>query len=346
MTLVEILRFFSDTPGLPEKIQNELNEYECVMNYEYIPGVVRFIKEIRSHGVKTAVVTSSNTLKMENVYRAHPEFKSLFDRILTAENFKYSKPDPDCYLLGAKVFDTTPENCFVFEDSFNGLEAGNRAEMCVIGLSTTNPANLIADKARIVIPDFENAYKKSGSVGLAIPGVEIKIDQPDEDGIGEILIKGANVMMGYYNMPEETAEVIKDGWLHSGDLGFMDPDGWLYITGRSRNIIVTKTGKNIYPEEIEAVIRNLDYVVDCMVYGVKEKNEEEYRITVQIFPDYEALEKAKGNMTDDEIFELFKEEIYQMNRKLASYKRVKDIIIRKTDFVRTTTRKIKRQENI
>lgn len=156
MTLVEILRFFSDTPGLPEKIQNELNEYECVMNYEYIPGVVRFIKEIRSHGVKTAVVTSSNTLKMENVYRAHPEFKSLFDRILTAENFKYSKPDPDCYLLGAKVFDTTPENCFVFEDSFNGLEAGNRAEMCVIGLSTTNPANLIADKARIVIPDFEN----------------------------------------------------------------------------------------------------------------------------------------------------------------------------------------------
>ena len=209
------------------------------------------------------------------------------------------------------------------------------------GYGLTETAPLVT-----VIPDFENAYKKSGSVGLAIPGVEIKIDQPDEDGIGEILIKGANVMMGYYNMPEETAEVIKDGWLHSGDLGFMDPDGWLYITGRSRNIIVTKTGKNIYPEEIEAVIRNLDYVVDCMVYGVKEKNEEEYRITVQIFPDYEALEKAKGNMTDDEIFELFKEEIYQMNRKLASYKRVKDIIIRKTDFVRTTTRKIKRQENI
>ena len=189
------------------------------------------------------------------------------------------------------------------------------------GYGLTETAPLVT-----VIPDFENAYKKSGSVGLAIPGVEIKIDQPDEDGIGEILIKGANVMMGYYNMPEETAEVIKDGWLHSGDLGFMDPDGWLYITGRSRNIIVTKTGKNIYPEEIEAVIRNLDYVVDCMVYGVKEKNEEEYRITVQIFPDYEALEKAKGNMTDDEIFELFKEEIYQMNRKLASYKRVKDII--------------------
>lgn len=155
MTLVEILHFFSGTPGLPEKVQGDLNDYERVMSYEYIPGVTRFIKEIRQHGVKTAVVTSSNRIKMENVYRAHAEFKSLFDRILTAEDFKYSKPDPDCYLLGAKVFDTTPENCFVFEDSFNGLEAGNRAQMCVIGLSTTNPANLIADKARIVIPDFK-----------------------------------------------------------------------------------------------------------------------------------------------------------------------------------------------
>ncbi len=156
MTLVEILRFFSDTLGLAEKIQKKLNEYECVMNYEYIPGVVRFIKEIRWYGVKTAVVTSSNTLKMENVYRIHPEFKNLFDKILTAENFKFSKPNPDCYLRGAKVFDADPENCFVFEDSFNGLEAGNRAKMCVVGLSTTNPANLIADKACIVIPNFEN----------------------------------------------------------------------------------------------------------------------------------------------------------------------------------------------
>lgn len=209
------------------------------------------------------------------------------------------------------------------------------------GYGLTETAPLVT-----VIPDFENAFKKAGSVGLAIPGVEIKIDNPDEDGIGEILIKGPNVMMGYYNMPEETQEVIKDGWLHSGDLGFMDPDGWLYITGRSRNIIVTKTGKNIYPEEIEAVIRNLDYVADCMVYGVKEKNEEEYRLTVQILPDYNKLESDKGKMSDTQIFEMFREEIYQMNRKLASYKRVKDIIIRNTDFIRTTTRKIKRQENI
>lgn len=209
------------------------------------------------------------------------------------------------------------------------------------GYGLTETAPLVT-----AIPDFENAYKKAGSVGRAIPGVEIKIDNPDEEGIGEILVKGDNVMLGYYNMPEETAKVLIDGWFHTGDLGFTDNDGWLYLTGRSKNIIVTKTGKNIYPEEIEAVVRNLDFVADCMVYGVKEKNEEEYRVSVQILPDYEALKNKKDGMSEEDIYEMFREEIYQMNKKLASYKRVKDIIIRKKDFIRTTTKKIKRYENI
>ena len=126
--------------------------------------------------------------------------------------------------------------------------------------------------------DFERLYNKAGSCGPAIPGVEIKIHNPDEDGIGEILIKGPNVMLGYYNMPEETAKVIKDGWFYSGDLGFLDKEGWLYITGRQKNVIVTKTGKNIYPEEIEALIKENKFVADSMVYGLKEEKSEEYSL--------------------------------------------------------------------
>lgn len=207
------------------------------------------------------------------------------------------------------------------------------------GLTETSP--LVSG-----VPDFENGYKKAGSCGPAMPGVQIKINNPDNDGIGEILVKGDNVMLGYYNMPEETEKVLKDGWFYTGDLGFLDKDGWLYITGREKNVIVTKTGKNIYPEEIEILISDNKYVTDSMVYGQKEENGEEYYVAVQIQPDRELMLEEKGEMNEDEIFDFFKEWIHQINEKLPSYKRIKKVEIRKEDFIRTTTKKIKRQANI
>lgn len=154
-TMKVILEYFKDQPGVPELVTQGLNDFETQMNYHFISGAEDFIKELHNHGVKTAIVTSSNELKMACVYKAHPHFKELFDRILTADMFKSSKPDPDCYLLGASLFETIPENCIVFEDSFNGLEAGNRAGMTVIGLSTTNSREEICNKSHYVIPDFQ-----------------------------------------------------------------------------------------------------------------------------------------------------------------------------------------------
>ena len=209
------------------------------------------------------------------------------------------------------------------------------------GYGLTETAPLVAG-----VPDFENVYKKAGSCGPAIPGTEIKIDNPNEDGIGEILIKGPGVMLGYYHMPEETAEVLKDGWFHSGDLGFLDKEGWLYITGRKKNIIVTNTGKNIYPEEIEVLVNKLPYVEEAMIFGMETDGSEECTVAVQIYPQYDHLKDEKGDMSEDEIYEMFKDEIYQINKDLVSYKRIKKIFIRKEDFVRTTTKKIKRQDNM
>ncbi len=144
--------------GMTEEQSNitaGLNRFEREMTLEYIAGVVDFMKDLRAHDVKIAIVTSSNELKMANVYAAHPELKeSLVDRILTAEMFTRSKPAPDCFLLGAEVFGTVPQNCVVFEDSFHGLEAGNAAGMTVVGLSTTNTAEAIKDKCKLSIPDF------------------------------------------------------------------------------------------------------------------------------------------------------------------------------------------------
>lgn len=209
------------------------------------------------------------------------------------------------------------------------------------GYGLTETAPLVAG-----VPDFENIYKKAGSCGPAIPGTEIKIADKDNEGIGEILVKGDNVMLGYYNMPEETAEVLKDGWFHTGDLGFLDKEGWLYITGRKKNVIVTKTGKNIYPEEIEVLVNDNKYIEDSMIYGPKEEDGEEYYVAIQIKPDYEALKEDKGDLSDEDIYKIFKSWIDEINDKLAVYKRIKKVQIRKEDFIRTTTKKIKRNANI
>ena len=129
--------------------------FEQEMTFEFIPGVESFIADLRRNGVKMAVVTSSNDKKMEAVYRAKPEIKTMFDRILTAEMFTASKPAPDCFLLGMKVFGTTPETTYVFEDSFNGLKAGMASGATVIGLATTNSREEIVPLCHYVLDDFQ-----------------------------------------------------------------------------------------------------------------------------------------------------------------------------------------------
>lgn len=135
-------------------ITRRLDEYEAGMDYCYIAGFTDYIARLRSRGVLTAVVTSSNIMKMEAVYRQHPEFKGMFDAILTSEDFKHSKPHPDCYLKAAARFGLQPEECVVFEDSFNGLRSGRAAGMCVVGLATTNPVDAISGLSDMQITDY------------------------------------------------------------------------------------------------------------------------------------------------------------------------------------------------
>lgn len=154
-TLAQIYeKYFADLPEARREISADLSVFEKEMSYEYIPGVESFIADLRHNGVKVAVVTSSNEEKMQNVYNAHPEFKGMVDRILTGEMFARSKPAPDCFLMGMELFGATPENTYVFEDSFHGLQAGMDSGATVIGLATTNTREAIASKAHSVIDDF------------------------------------------------------------------------------------------------------------------------------------------------------------------------------------------------
>lgn len=155
MTLVQIYdMYFKDEVQKQESITRELNDFEVNMDFEYVAGFEQFISKLRSLGIKTAVVTSSNRPKMENVYAKHPEFKTYFDEVLTSEDFAKSKPDPDCYLKAAQKFGANVDECVGFEDSFNGLKSLRGANMAIVGLATTNSKETISEYADKVIDNY------------------------------------------------------------------------------------------------------------------------------------------------------------------------------------------------
>lgn len=196
-------------------------------------------------------------------------------------------------------------------------------------------------------PDFGDTYKKAGSVGPVVASGELKIIEKDEEGVGEIIFRGPNVMQGYYNMPEETDRVIRDGWFHTGDLGYLDTDGWLYLTGRKKNVIVTKTGKNIYPEEVEFYVNRNKYIQESLVHGIEEGSEEGTTVGVQVIPAYDVIYEEFGpDFSEENITSLIKRAISDINEKLPIYKRIRKISIRKDEFIKTTTKKIQRHKNI
>ncbi|MBR2674752.1 MAG: AMP-binding protein [Mogibacterium sp.] len=182
-------------------------------------------------------------------------------------------------------------------------------------------------------------YRKPGSVGHAMPGVEVKIDSPDEDGIGELHARGPNIMLGYLDDEEANKEVFVDGWFNTGDLARIDEEGYIFLTGRKKNVIVLKNGKNIYPEEIEALIDKLPYVAENVVMG--EEEGDDYRLVAHIVYDTEA-DEVKGKSAE-EIQAMADGDIEKISADMPSYKRIKQVYLRTEPFEKTTTRKIKRR---
>ena len=198
-------------------------------------------------------------------------------------------------------------------------------------------------------PEFD---PRVGSAGKAVNCAELKIDSPNENGEGEVLIKSQTLMIGYYEDEEATKEVIEldengDRWFHSGDVGYLDEDGFLYITGRIKNVIVTQNGKNIYPEEIELMLGEIPEIKESMVYGKEIEGEKELIITAKVIPNMDEIEAKHGsNLSDEQVHDIIWEQIKTVNRKLTSYKAIKKLEIKKDEFVKTTTMKIKRYVEI
>ena len=190
-------------------------------------------------------------------------------------------------------------------------------------------------------------FYKADSVGLPIPDVKYKINNPDSEGNGEIIVKGPNVMLGYYKDTKSTNKVLKNGWFYTGDLGHIDNDGFLYITGRCKSVIVTQNGKNIYPEEIEYHLNQNPLIAECIVIGVNDKSDKGLSVTAKILPNIDEFKKYlnKNKIDNSDINNEIKKIISEVNEKLPNYKHIKDYKILEEPLEKTTTQKIKRFGN-
>lgn len=188
-----------------------------------------------------------------------------------------------------------------------------------------------------------DVFYRHESAGLPLPGTTAEIFEPDEDGIGEFRSKGDNLMLGYYDDEELTAETLRDGWFYTGDYGYMDKDGFLIITGRKKNVIVTKNGKNIFPEELEALLNRNPEIAESVVSSVDGKNGD-VDVVVEVFPDEEGVQEALGkkDASEEEIFALIQGLVKEQNKEQPIYKRIKKVTLRAEPFRKNTSKKIMR----
>lgn len=312
--------------GLRYVAQN-LKEYE-VSIFVGVPLLVeaiynKVVKEIEKQGktklINTATKISNGLLKIHIDIR-RKLFKQVIDQLGGKMRFVISGGAP----LDPKV-----------QKGFNDL--GIRMVQGY-GLTETSP-----------VICAENDFKtRIGSIGVPMDNVSVEIINKDENGIGELRAKGPNVMLGYYENEEETKKVLKDGWFYTGDLGYMDKDGFIFITGRQKNMIVLKNGKKIFPEELETLINRIDLIEESMVFGMPDKiDKNDVKLSVKVVYNKDEVQEKYGNISENEIRNIIWDKIKnEVNTTVPRYKHIVNMILTDEELIKTTTKKVKRNEEM
>ena len=304
-------------------IQSNMKEYK-VSVFVCVPLILeamhkRVMAEVRKQGKEKSVNFAKKLSRFLLKFKIDIR-KKLFKQIL--DNFGGNMR---FVVSGAAAIDKT-----VAED-FN---AWGILTIQGYGLTETSPV-VCAENAKFI---------RYGSVGVPLEDITIEIDNPDEKGIGEFIIKGPNVMLGYYKNEEATKEALAGGWYHTGDLGYKDKDGYLFITGRKKNVIVLKNGKNVFPEELEELVDKLPYVAESLVFGYPK--DDDLMVSVKIVYDENYVKSNMNNISEEELKEKAWNDIKELNQSVPKYKHMKKIILTKEPMIKTTTAKVKRFEEI
>lgn len=198
-------------------------------------------------------------------------------------------------------------------------------------------------------PGKDENKHKFGTIGKALNQVQVKIDDPNEEGLGELMVKGPNVMLGYYGNEEATNETLEDGWLHTGDLCTIDDEGFIYISGRKKSVIVLKNGKNIFPEEMENLVNKIEGVNESMIYSIPNKDskdENDIKVAVEVVWDREIMKELYNTEDEKEVYEIINNKIKEINKTMPLYKAIRGLTITEVPIAKTTTGKIKRHEEL
>lgn len=304
-------------------IQENLNEYH-VSVFVCVPLLLeamykQIMKQIQKQGKENLIKNATKVSKF--LLKCHIDIRrKLFKQIIDNLGGKLR-----LVISGASSLDKTVAEAF---NNFGiiTIQGYGLTETSPV-LSAENPDNI-----------------KFGSIGFPMPSVKMKIYEPNESGIGEIIAKGPNVMLGYYENETATNEVIVDGWFHTGDLGYQDEDGYFFVTGRKKNVIVLKNGKNIYPEELESLITKLDYVSEVMVFGLPK--DDDLLLSTKIVYNKDVIDDRYPNISQEELKSIIWKDIKEINSGLTNYKHIKNLIITDEPMIKTTTAKIKRFEEM
>lgn len=305
-------------------------------------GTVSFTESLKKLGENLAEVKPTFLLGVPAVYRMILDriTRNIESRTFSRLLFSSALTRP---LIRTKVRKTLGKGT-IFISGGAALDPAVASGLTGLGV-TIYQGYGITETSPVIAAECPGAVRP-GTVGRVLAGVEVRIDSPDESGVGEIIVRGPNVMEGYYRNEEATAEVLADGWYRTGDLGLMDGDGFLSIRGRVKNLIVTANGRNVYPEEVENEILRSPYIAEVVVHGHRVGSVTE-EINAMVFPDRDAIDdylrkQGKDSLSGEEVEALVRAEVHAACEKLAPYKRVKKIAIRTDEFPKTTTRKIKR----
>lgn len=305
-------------------------------------GTVSFAESLKKLGENLAEVKPNFLLGVPAVFRMLLERmeRNIQSRFLSRTLFSFAPTRPLVIRKVREALGGTP----TFVSGGAALDPEVARGLIELGITVYQGYGITETSP--VISAEQPGRQRLGTVGPPIPGVEVRIHEPNEDGVGEIWARGPNIMLGYYNNPQATAEVLTDGWYHTGDLGRLENDGMLVICGRVKNLIVTANGKNVYPEEVETELLHSPFIAEVMVYGHKTSAtaEEVYAI---IYPNQEAIdsharEAGLAPLTMRDVEELIRKEVLKAGKNLADYKRVRRFSLREDEFPKTTTRKIKR----
>ena len=305
-------------------IQANLKEYQ-VSIFVAVPLVLetmykKIMKAIDEQG-KTKLINTMTKIS-NGLLKVHIDIrKKVFKQIIDNFGGKLRM-----VLYGAASLD---------KDTIIGLNNFGINSIQGYGLTETSP---------VLTAEAENKHRP-GSIGYPLDNVEIKIDNPDKDGVGEILAKGPNIMLGYYKDEKKTKEAFKDGWFKTGDYGYIDKDGFIFMTGRKNDIIVLRNGKNVYPQEIEFLISKLPYVAECMVFS-REASKTDTLLMAKIVYNKEVMEKDYPDKTKEDYEKIIWNDIKEINKTLPTFKHIKKIIVTDEPMIKTTTQKVKRSEEI